>query len=267
MSKPIHDDSVLDDSVLDDPWGIADEIVGLVEQYDPSAEEPPTVTDDQTADWAGRRLLALRFTVDEITQTQAQYDSEIDRLRRRLEDEIARLTDQRDEHVEQLRSTVEALTGQLQRMHAQRISHAEALHRIAAAAAADEGRAEPKQRLPTMIRIPHGTLRSQSGGNAVVSFEPEHEADIVEWLEANGFAEGVRVKPAVAEQRLVDKRKLGGLVRRDEDGEIVGLVNDDGDKCPHVTVTDRGRAYWIELPDGRSSKDWLTKQAPLERMC
>jgi hypothetical protein len=247
-----------DDDMLTDPWGIADEIDGLVDGYDPSAEEPPTVTDEQAADWAGRRLLALRFTADEMRQVQAQYAAEIARLRQRLEEEIARLNDQRDEHVEQLQSTLVALSGQLQRMHAQRIAHSEQLHRIAASAAADEGRSEPKKRLPTTIRVPHGTLRSrQASSNAVVSFDPEHETDIVKWLEANGYGEGVRVKPAVAEQRLVDKRKLGGLVKRDDDGKIVGLTNDAGDECPHVTVTDRGRAYWIELPDGRSSKDWM----------
>ena len=71
---------------------------------------------------------------------------------------------------------------------------------------------------------------------------------------------GIRVKPAVAEQRLPDLRKLQGLVHRAEDGKPIGIKSEDGELCPHLIIEERDRDYWLTLPDGSSSKDWMADE-------
>ena len=246
------------DDVLSDPWGVADEIPELLDGWDPDAEEHPVLVDGVRAEFMRKRLLAVRFRLDEIAEIRAEYDAEIAAITARLQAEIERLEAGRDEQLDDLRRSVEQLSRQLTSMHGAVIAAEQARHRAAAAAAIARGEEPPKDRTPTMIRSPHGTLRSQAGGTPVVTVLDEEL--LVKWLDENGYGDAVRVKPAVEEQRLPDGRKLPGLVKRAADGTLIGLVDKDGERCPHVEVRDRERAHWIELPDKRSSKHWLDSQ-------
>ena len=216
-----------------DPWQIADDIEQLLEEYAPEALEHEAIHDDE--DWVNRRMLALQFTLQEMDQIRGQYQRQLDRLRLEIEKLEARRNGQLDsEH-----RTVVKLTSQLESYHAARIADADR---------------RGLTRKPTMVRMPHGDLRSQGGGNVAIEIEKGQEAEVVAWLQANGMGDAVTIKPAVASP---DKRKLQGLVETSDDGEVIGIVNTDGERLPHVTYRRRDRAFWVELADGRSSKDWL----------
>lgn len=245
--------------MADDLYGIADEIEDLEQAPGwGEQEEAPTVLPDDEGDWAGKRLLAIRFRQEEIAETSEQYDTEMAKLLA----EIERLTMDRDMEVATMRRSVRKLTDQLTQFHRAKIAMAEREHAARASAAVEAGNQVPKQRLPTTIKSPHGQLRSRAGGNVKVRVMEGREAEVVAWLEANEMGEGigVRVKPAVAEQRLPDLSKLQGLVAKAEDGKVLGIRDSEGEPCPWLSYEETDRAHWVTLPDGSSSKDWLVDE-------
>lgn len=217
----------------DDPWSVADEIDDMIESWDPDAVEQPKVDDE----WVNRRMLALRFKLDEQQRIRAMYDDQI----AVLESEIERLRARSAEQLEPETDAIEMLTWQLRSYHSAQLADAERRN---------------ARKLPTMIQMPHGDLRSQAGGNVTVHFDDEHVDKIVQWLTASGYVDAVRVIEPVPERRLPDRRKLQGLVKLTDSGQIVGIVNADGEPMPHATYQQRDRAFWVELADGRTSKDW-----------
>lgn len=237
-------------TVADDLYGIEDEIEAMAE-WEPG-DEFPTFLPDEAGEFVAKRFLAIRFTREEVSETEEMFARQIELLLT----EIQKLEGRRDEQTSSLRRTVRKITTQLVQFHRASVARTEREHALRAAAAVEAGREIPKLRLPTTVKGVHGQLRSKAGGNALVRIEPGCESDVVRWLYENEMEHAVRVKPAVEEEHLPDLRKLQGLVHRAEDGKPIGIKSEDGELCPHITIEERERDYWITLPDGSSSKDW-----------
>lgn len=235
----MSDDNETD--VTTDLWAVADEIDELIAAWDPDSPEPAIATADD--EFVNRRMLALRFKLDEIERTRAQYDTQIDRLQQ----EIDRLAERRDRQLDGDQRDVDALTAQLTTYHRAVLDDA-------------ERRGTPDRRLPKSVRMPHGDLRSRAAGQIVVEIDREYRQHVVDWLEASGLGDCVRTTVTTSP----DRTALRSLVKIGSDGEIVGVVNADGEPMPHATYRQQQRTHWVELADGRSSKHWNDR---LEREC
>lgn len=209
-----------------DPWAVADEIGDMLDGWDPEAVERPRVDDE----WLNRRMLALRFKLDEQQRIRAMYDDQIKRLRAELD----RLVDRRDGQLAAEQDDVAALAWQLTTYHAAELADA-------------ERRGVPDRRLPKSMRLPHGDLRSRQSGSVRIEFSDEHVDEIVAWLRAAGYDDAIRTRS------VPDRAALRDLIRRSDDGEIVGIVNADGERLPHVEYVEPSRRYWVELADGRTT--------------
>lgn len=217
----------------DDPWSVADDIDDMVESWDPDAVEQPRVDDD----YVNKRMLALRFLLDEQQRIRTMYDDQISVL----ETEIERLRQRCADQLEPEQDRVDMLTFQLRRYHAAQLADAER-RRV--------------RRLPTMLRMPHGDLRSKAPGLPTVDYDSGHADEIVEWLIESGYSNAVRHIDPVPARTVPDKAKLRKLIKIGDDGEIIGIVNTDGEPMPHARYDRAEHSFWIELADGRSSKDW-----------
>ena len=170
---------------LRDLYGIEDEIEEIAD-WEPGGDEFPAVLPEGDETWLAKRFLAIRYSQEEATETEAMFARQIEVLMA----EIHRLEERRDEQTGKLRRSIRRITGQLVNYHRASISRAEREHAAKALAAFNAGREAPKQRLPTTIKGVHGDLRSRAGGNVLVRIEPGKEAAVVEWLDAGTFRHG-----------------------------------------------------------------------------
>lgn len=236
--------------VADDLYGIEDEIEEMAE-WEPGGEFPVFLPDEEQT-WLAKRFLAIRFQTEEAREIEIMYARQVELLQA----EILRLEADRDEHTRPIRRTARRITGQLTQFHRAAVGRAEMEHRVRTVQAVENDRPLPKLRVRTSVMTPQGTLKSKAGGQLRVKIAEGQEEAVVAWLQANGLQAGLRVKPAVAEQILPDITAMRGLVTRADDGTIQGILSDDGEACPGVTVEETERTFWITLPDGSSSKDW-----------
>lgn len=241
--------------MAEDLYGIEDEIEAMAE-WEPDGEEFPTVLPEGDETWLAKRFLAIRYSREEATETEAMFARQIEVLMA----EIHRLEERRDEQTGTIRRTIRRITQQLVHYHRASMARSEREYAARATAAVEAGNEIPKARLPTIIKSVHGDLRSRAGGNALVRIEPGCENEVVKWLYEREMEHAVRVKPATEEEHLPDLRKLQGLVTRADDGTPLGILDEDGEPCPHITIEERERDYWLTLPDGSSSKDWVADE-------
>lgn len=224
-----------DNDNLDTPdlWGIADDIDGMLDEWDPNATEHAIAGLDR--EWVDKRMLAIRFKLDEIQQIEDQFAGPLDRMRA----EIVALESRRDEWIETEQRAVAALTSQLQSYHRAVLADA-------------RRRGVPDSRMPKSLKSPHGTLRSRTGGKVTVKIEAGHESDVVEWLNENGLADvGVRTVPPKPAEQHPDKTGLSKLVQLGDDGSVIGVVSPDGEPMPHATYKQPETTVTVELLDGR----------------
>lgn len=236
--------------VAEDLYGIEDEIEEMAE-WEPG-EEFPVFLPDEEQTWLAKRFLAIRFQNEEVRETEVMYARQVELLQA----EIQRLEADRDAHTGTIRRTIRRITGQLTQFHRAAVGRAEMEHRMRTVQAVENDRPLPKLRVPTTVKNPQGTLKSKAGGQLRVKITEGQEAAVVKWLQDNGLEAGLRVKPAVAEQILPDITAMRVLVTRADDGTIQGILSDDGEACPGVTIEETVRDFWLTLPDGTSSKDW-----------
>lgn len=236
--------------MADDLYGIEDSIQDL-EDWEAEEEEFPVFLPDEAETWLAKRFLAIRFTQEEITETEQMFQRQLDVLLA----EIQKLEDRRDDQSGSLRRTVRKITGQLVQYHRAAVARTNLEHAARTVQAAENGRDAPKLRLPTTIKGVHGDLRSKGGGAVKVRVEPGKEAEVVAWLKAEKSSQGIRHKPAVEEQWLPDLTKMKSLVSRGDDGKVQGIVSEDGEACPHLTFEESDRSFWLELPDGSKLTD------------
>lgn len=242
-----------DETSIPDLYRIADQIPDLIEAWHPDPDaEAPTVPEPERDDWLRRRLLGIRFRNDEIAGERDRYAHEIHLLQAEIDALVAR----RDSIIDQLARDRDHLVRQVTALHSSIIESEQRRHRARAEQAAADGDNPPKPRVSTSIKLPHGDLRSQAGGNIRVIVDDDREQDVIDWLLANGHADVVTIHPPQPERREIDGRKIPKLVKRDDLGDPVGIVNADGEPCPHVRFERRARAHWVVLPDGTSSTEW-----------
>ena len=230
---------------MDDLYGIEDDIEEIT-NWEPEGAEFPTALDEEDARWIEKRFLAIRYTQAEIAATHEKFDREIAAHLA----EIDRLEGRLDGQTGELRKTIRIVAHQLTQYHRAAVAMAEREHAARAAAAVAAGRDVPKMRVPTTIKGVHGDLKSKAAGDPLVRVDEGQEETVAAWLDANCLSDAVRVKPAVAEQRLPDLQKLRKHVARADDGTPLGVMSDDGAVCPHVTIEERDRSFWLVLPDG-----------------
>lgn len=214
-------------SPLQELYAVADDLDDLTmwEPSDPDDEPPSDVLADD--DWVRRRLLALRFTTEEITKYSDAADAEIERILDSLEAIIGREADpDLDQESTGLRRSQSVLTAQLVAYHRAKIRDAEA---------------RGLKKLPTTIKTLQGRLRSGAGTHRV---QITDKSALIEWLVANGHNDVITRIPAHIE---VDLRKLKGLVHLDGDGSPVGVVSEDGDLCPGVRVIPAERWHKVDI--------------------
>lgn len=197
-----------------DLWGVADEIDDIIESWRPDEQpEPPSGIDDE---WVRKRLLALRFI-------QSDVDRHVD--------EVQRLVDRRDRIVGALTARADAITAQLTAHHRAIIADQERHDR------------EPS----TTIRLPYGDLRSKAGGGCTITIAKGHEADVAAWLEKHGYADAVVETPPQPRSIRPNRTKMRGLVTYAADGTPVGIVNKNGEACPHLQLEALPRSFWIDI--------------------
>ena len=210
-----------------DLWAIADEVDELADGWEPGAELPAEVTAD--AEWVRKRLLALRFTREDLDALEAEYSESAQHLRKSFATEMELLDSRHDSIVGPLLVRAEALEAQLTAYHRQALDEDERL-----------GRKKPR----TTIKTLHGTMKSRAP-SAKVLVEVLDQDQAVKWLDEHGLGHYVSVSTPKPPVVTVDKVGIRDAVAWG-DGPLGVVDAETGEVCPFLRVAETVRKFEVE---------------------